>query len=118
MASFYSTCTWKYVVVATVILEKAVCVYNKHMCCILIFDSVGCIMYFVFSISDLCQDGHSDHIVVFDLGMSSLTLSVLYSQSGLVRIVHSQSYPSLGGALPDSALVTLLLQEYKRLVGI
>ena len=53
--------------------------------------------------------------MVFDLGMSSLTLSVLYSHSGLVRMVHTQSYPGLGGALLDSALVTLLLQEYKRL---
>ena len=63
---------------------------------------------------DLCQDEVNGHVLVFDLGMSTLTLTVLCVRSGLVRTIHSQCFPGLGGTQLDAAVVTLLLQEYQR----
>ena len=67
----------------------------------------------------LCEEGEgcfTGHILVFDLGMGTLTVSVLQAQSGLLRIVCTRTYPGVGGIQLDSSLVTMLSQEFKRCV--
>ena len=81
--------------------------------------NVGFYVLYNYMFIGLCQEGEdcfTGHIMVFDLGMGTLTVSVLQAQSGLVRIVCSRTYPEVGGVLLDSSLITLLSQEFKRCV--
>eukprot|EP01137_Pigoraptor_chileana_P000228 Opistho-2@36052 len=58
--------------------------------------------------------GDSKNVVVFDLGASSLEVTVLAVRGGVIRILSTLSEPSIGGSAFDERLVNHFAQEFKR----
>lgn len=60
------------------------------------------------------MDSFSGHILVYDMGASMLTLSLIKSDNGMLRKIHSQQFSEVGGAQLDKVLFTVLKAEGDR----
>lgn len=53
-------------------------------------------------------------VLVYDIGMRTLTATVLQCIEGLMRVVAMETTDKVGGVYFDEALYTLLQEECKR----
>ena len=60
------------------------------------------------------KDSFTGHILVYDMGMSALSLTLLASNNGMLRQLHVQRFPEVGGETLDKPLLSLLKQEGER----
>jgi len=54
------------------------------------------------------------YVLVYNLGMWTLSVTLLHVLGGLYRTLASRTLPSMGGRLIDTAVVDLLANEVQR----
>ena len=60
-------------------------------------------------------DSFSGHILVYEIGMRTLSLTLIRCDKGMIRIIHCEECHGVGGANLDEALLELLKKECQRL---
>ncbi len=60
------------------------------------------------------KDSFTGHILVYDMGMSTLSLTLFASNNGMLRQLYAKQFPEVGGESLDKPLLSVLKQEGER----